>query len=139
MPARPPLVPRWVAVAVFLIIGCGVAFCVVFYWPWITRPRTGPPQHPLPQSFEGGAEPSLAFDEQFIGHEEKNVLARFGLPTERLRADGPEPALFDVRKYPEAHTAVYVGRSGRLYLSFRHQRGRWICFAATWQPDGWVF
>lgn len=134
-------VPRWVAVCVPLILVGGVLCCVVFYWPWITRPRVGPSQGSLPASLEGGTEPSefLEFQDRFLGHTEADVLARFGPPNETLRADGPHTALFDVRKYPEAHTAVYTQKGGRLYLSFCKQRGRWVCFAAVWQPLGWVF
>jgi hypothetical protein len=135
-------VPRWVAVTVPLILCAGVAGCVVFYWPWITRPRIGSPQHPLPYAIECPAEPSFArrdFEEQFIGHEEKDVLARFGAPAERFNGHYGAAPVAERRKYPEAHTAVLAGHGGRLYLSFCQQRGRWVCFAASWLPEGAAF
>jgi hypothetical protein len=137
MTARPPRVPRWVAVAVPLILCGGVTFCVVFYWPWITRPRITW-QHPLPRSLEPGAASSdwRAFEERFIGHEEKDVIARFGPPAERFNGQYGAPQVSEQRKYPEAHTLVLVGKGGRLYLSFCQQRGRWVCFSAGWLPDG---
>lgn len=133
-------VPRCLTIALPTIFVTGGVFCLVFYWPWITRPSVGPPRHALPHSIEGRSIDSLAgFDAQFIGHSQEVITTQFGPPTTKFSGHYGNPPLDYRRTYPEAHTHVYTTPAGSLYLSFCQQRGRWVCFAANWLPEGAVF
>lgn len=110
-----------------LVLCGGVLFCVVLYWPWITRPRVQW-RHALPERLDG-----TAFEDRFSGHSETAIVARFGEPVERLGGNGPFE--FDRREYPEARVVRYAGLRGALFLAYCRQRGKWVCFRAHWQAD----
>jgi hypothetical protein len=137
-------VPRWVAVGVPLILGLGAAFCIGIYWPWITRPQIGPPLQPLPMTLDGRAHPETEpfgrdRETRFIGHSEESIVERFGAPTNRWNGHYGLPPLNSRRAYPDAVTFVYERPTGRWYLSFCQQRGKRVCFSATWLPEGAEF
>lgn len=140
MPPHKHHVPRGVAFAVPLIFIVGGAFCAAFYSPWIVRAKIPSPREPLPPSVVCPTTGQFgAFESRFIGHEDVDIVAQFGTPTARINGHYGNPPLTEKRTYPEAFTFVYAGSTGSLYLSFCNQRGRWVCFSASWLPEGAAF
>lgn len=133
-------VPRWMAIAVPLVFLGGAVFCVVFYSPWILRQEIPTASHSLPESVVCPTSTSFdGFESRFIGHKDDAIAAQFGPPTERINGHYGNPPVSVQRMYPEAFTYVYTSSTGSLYLSFCQQRGRWVCFRASWLPEGSAF
>jgi hypothetical protein len=133
-------VPRWMAFAVPITFIGGAVFCAAFYSPWITRARIPSPRHSLPPGTAcPTATPFEGFESRFIGHEDVDIVAQFGPPTGCINGHYGSPPMSVKRTYPEAFTYVYTSSSGSLYLSFCNQRGRWVCFVASWLPEGAAF
>jgi hypothetical protein len=138
-------VPRWVAVTVPLILCVGVAGCVAFYWPWIVRAPVGPARQPLPYTIEGPISSEsdplswVEFGQRFIGHTEASIIERFGPPTDTWKGHYGLPRMRERQAYPEAVTHVYQRPSGRMYLSYCREKGKSVCFSATWLSEGSMF
>jgi hypothetical protein len=132
-------VPRGLVVALSAVAIVSGAFCLAFYWPWLTRPPIGPPKHALPDGVQGpiGERPPN-FEDRFLGHGQDAIVARFGPPTHHFEGHYGCPPVSYKLEYPGAHTNVYAGPAGSLYLSFCRERGRWVCFSATWLEIGSV-
>jgi hypothetical protein len=70
--------------------------------------------------------------QKYLGRTEDEIVAELGRPNYRWEGSyGLQPV-----RYPGAWSLTFIQPKGTLYISVHKEDDRWVCFSASWLPEG---